>query len=193
QLEGGADGSQGDDTRHLKIAVTDWLEEETQLLIKSTLKGDHGFYNDTIRVLLCPVDYDWSDPVTREHVRGFHPDCLVTASSWPTFLYEGKFDANNPSKGLFKGKLLKQAFKYIFTSPSSVSEGATSDDDEPPQKMRKTTGERRTRMCVTTLLNMHSVQLRVIASPSRCNELRFALCSCGSWRFIDGDFNHAKF
>ena len=43
----------------------------------------------------------------REAICDYHPDFVVTAHSWPSFLYEdGIYDANNPSNGLFKGSLL---------------------------------------------------------------------------------------
>ncbi|KAH7918080.1 hypothetical protein BV22DRAFT_1051980 [Leucogyrophana mollusca] len=61
-LEGGADGSRGDDTRQLKGAVALWLNEEARSRIKTTTKGGRGFYNNTTGALLYPVDYDWSDP-----------------------------------------------------------------------------------------------------------------------------------
>ena len=43
----------------------------------------------------------------REAICDYHLDFLVTAHSWPSFLYEGGiYDVNDPSKGLFKGDLL---------------------------------------------------------------------------------------
>ena len=42
----------------------------------------------------------------RQYIRDYHPDYRVTAYSWPTFLYDGHYDAKNPRDGLFKGKLL---------------------------------------------------------------------------------------
>ena len=49
----------------------------------------------------------WIFDSQREAICDYHPDFLVTAHSWPSFLYEdGKYDANNPSIGLFRGSLL---------------------------------------------------------------------------------------
>lgn len=42
----------------------------------------------------------------RRNIRDYHPDYRVTAFSWPTFLYDGHYDAKNPRNGLLKGKLL---------------------------------------------------------------------------------------
>jgi len=43
----------------------------------------------------------------RQNIRDFHPDFLVTANSWPLFLYaNSKYNPNFPNHGLFKGELL---------------------------------------------------------------------------------------
>ena len=41
------------------------------------------------------------------NIHELHPDFLIIVQSWPAFLYAGcEFNSNNPSKGLFKGKIL---------------------------------------------------------------------------------------
>jgi hypothetical protein len=64
-------------------------------------------------------------------------EIIVNGNDWPMFVYAGEeFDPNDPWKGLFQGHILVmvsdyitlktpfelalQAFKHIFTSPSSV-------------------------------------------------------------------------
>ena len=43
----------------------------------------------------------------RDKIQDWHPDFLITANSWPCFLYEeGRYNPNNPAIGLFKGSLL---------------------------------------------------------------------------------------
>jgi len=43
----------------------------------------------------------------RQNIRDLHPDFLVTANSWPLFLYaNGKYNPNFPNHGLFQGELL---------------------------------------------------------------------------------------
>ncbi|KAG1744104.1 uncharacterized protein EDB91DRAFT_1246984 [Suillus paluster] len=80
-----------------------------------------GFNNDATGWLICPVDYDWNDPVVQQGIRDYHPDYHVTAHSWPAFLYQDeKYDPLKPVDGLFKGKLLLKTFKYTFTSPTSA-------------------------------------------------------------------------
>ncbi|KAG2090398.1 uncharacterized protein F5147DRAFT_748244 [Suillus discolor] len=106
-------------------------------------KSGRGFHNDVTGRLLCPVDYDWSNPTC--------------------------YDPQNPTNGLFKGKLLIKAFKRVFTSPTSTYEEQPADS-APRSVWNKNSGERRTR-----------------------RDLRFALLSAGSWRIVDDEFNHQEF
>ena len=108
----------------------------------------------------------------RNKIRDLHPDFVVTANSWPTFLYEDyKYDPTEPAKGLFKGSILLkvrdsnlidlcsvfgQSFKLIFTSPTSIDE-----EDDAPAKCRR--AERRTRANVAQILGMKKVTPRAIA------------------------------
>ncbi|KAN0091394.1 hypothetical protein V8E55_004960 [Tylopilus felleus] len=205
ELNDGADGARGDDTASLKIAPP------PKPLFKPKTKAGHGFYHEVTGELLCPTEYNWNDKVTKRRIRNLHTSCLVTAYNWPGFLYkDGVYDPNDRQKGLFKGKLLMQAFKHIFTSPSSTSphemiledngdsgdgdEGAMLLDDgdsEPPSKRFKPTDGGRTRSHVAALLGMRSVQPRAIAYIAV--QLRFALSNCRTWRTHDGNFDHQQF
>ncbi|KAG1907215.1 uncharacterized protein F5891DRAFT_1181512 [Suillus fuscotomentosus] len=190
-----------DDTTRLKVIIASWLMQDTpppNPVIHGQSKMGRGFNNDATGRLICPVDYDWSDPVIQQGIRDYHPDYRVMAHSWPAFLYrDERYDPLNPTDGLFKGKLLLKTFKYIFTSPTS----AELDDQEQtspamlstqgPPKQRRTDGEHRTRCDVAGLLNMKSVQPRSIAYAAV--QLRFALSSTGSWRIVDDEFNHQEF
>ncbi|KAG2752564.1 hypothetical protein P692DRAFT_20725836 [Suillus brevipes Sb2] len=194
QLNEGSDGARGDDSASLKCAVADWLMERTPTpnpAIHRQDKSGRGFYNDVTGGLLCPVDYDWSNLTVRASIRDYHPDFRITACSWPSFLYEdGCYDPQNPTNGLFKGKLLIKAFKRVFTSPTSTYEEQPADSAARSVR-NKNSGERRTRRDVSTLLNMRSIQPRAIAYVSV--QLRFALSSAGSWRIVDDEFNHQEF
>jgi hypothetical protein len=122
----------------------------------------------------------------RRNIRDGHADFMVTAQSWPTFLYENfRVDPNDFEKGLFKSSILLkvgsggvifllpsltvqscQAFLYIFTSPSSSSDiGIENDqprlDSSRPRKRRK--GDVSTRANVASLCNLQSVTPRSIA------------------------------
>ncbi|KAG1760336.1 hypothetical protein EDD22DRAFT_781333, partial [Suillus occidentalis] len=56
-------------------------------------------------------------------IRDRTSDHIVSENSWPLFVYENySFSSGDLEKGLFKSKILVQAFKAIFTSPSSARE-----------------------------------------------------------------------
>ncbi|KAG1788932.1 uncharacterized protein HD556DRAFT_1244498, partial [Suillus plorans] len=180
KLNKGADGARGDDTTRLKVVVASWLMQQTPHptpIIHGQNKLGRGFNNDATGRLICPVDYDWNDPVVQQSIRDYHPDYRVTAHSWPSFLYKDEtYDPLKPTDGLFKGQFLLKTFKYIFTSPTSaemdeqeqLSPEVLSTQGRP--KQRRTNGECRTR-----------------------SNLRFALSSTGSWRIVDDEFNHQEF
>ncbi|KAG1762792.1 hypothetical protein EDD22DRAFT_979658 [Suillus occidentalis] len=183
-----ADAARGDDTTSLKFAVVSWLMQTSPTPNPSC----RGFHHDTMGKLLCPVDYDWGDPATREAIRNYHPDYRVTSYSWPSYLYrDGRYDPKNPTNGLFKGELLVKAVKHIFTSPSSAENTVVFVPTHNFSKRQRTAGERRTRCDVAGLLRMRSIQPRAIAYT--VVQLRFALSSAGSWRILDDDFDQEQF
>ena len=108
----------------------------------------------------------------RDKIRDLHPDFIVTANSWPTFLYEDyKYDPTDPAKGLFKGSILLkvhdsnlvdlcsrfgQSFKLIFTSPTSIDE----EEDAPAKRQCV---ERRTCSHVAQIPKMKKVTPWAIA------------------------------
>ncbi|KAG9310370.1 hypothetical protein JVU11DRAFT_9503 [Chiua virens] len=113
QLERGADTGRTDDTHRLKVFVVNWLMQQTpkpEPPLSAEDKSGRGFYNDATGSFLCPVDYDWNVPIHRQNIRDFHPDFLVTAQSWPAFLYAGgQSDPANLDSGLFKNEILVKA------------------------------------------------------------------------------------
>ncbi|KAG1906264.1 uncharacterized protein F5891DRAFT_942358 [Suillus fuscotomentosus] len=181
-LNKGADSARGDDASSLKKTVASWLNESRPTPnppISSVDKSGRGFYHDATGELLCPVDFHWANPRTKEGIRKYEPDFQVTAHSWPAFLYSNsKYNPDDPTKGLFKSAWLVRTFKHIFTSPSSAGE-IRPDEEEPlgyqesSHKRSRTSGERRTR-------DLES-------------QLRFALSSCGAWRIVDDEFDHRQF
>ncbi|KAG0695753.1 hypothetical protein DFH29DRAFT_1005161 [Suillus ampliporus] len=199
KLNSNADSARGDDTTRLKRAVADWLMECIPCpdpLIKLYDKQGQGLNNDATGRLICPVDYNWDDSDIRQAIRDYHPDYMITASSWPMFLYaNGLYNHQNPRAGLFQGELLLKAFKYIFTSPTSTDSDLENQYDgvsaQCHSRRKRTTGERRTRRHVAGILNMTSVQPRAIAYIAV--QLRFALSSTGSWRTTDDTFDYQEF
>ena len=107
-----------------------------------------------------------------DKIRDLHPDFVVMANSWPTFLYEDyKYDLTDPAKGLFKGSILLkvhdsnlvgprsrfgQSFKLVFTSPTSV-------DEEGDAPVKHQHAERCTHFHVAQILKMKKVTPWAIA------------------------------
>ncbi|KAG2058590.1 hypothetical protein BDR06DRAFT_968581 [Suillus hirtellus] len=122
KLNEGSDRARGDNSASLKCAVTNWLMECTPTpnpTIHRQDKSGWGFYNDVTGRLLCPVDYDWSNPIVRASIQDYHPDFCITTCSWLSFLYEnGCYDPQNPANGLFKGKLLIK-LRFALSSTGS--------------------------------------------------------------------------
>ena len=61
----GADSARGDDAAGLKTAVVGWLRCGSQVpepALESHQKAGHSFYHDATTRLICPVDYEWSNP-----------------------------------------------------------------------------------------------------------------------------------
>ncbi|KIM63735.1 hypothetical protein SCLCIDRAFT_116469, partial [Scleroderma citrinum Foug A] len=115
----------------------------------------------------------------------------------PYFLYKNEqYDPEDPVKGLFKNVMLMQAFKHVFTSPSSVdSENVVSETDQedckPPLKCQKGSNEKCNQSHVAALLGMKSVSPHVIAYIAV--QLCFALSICNCWCIINEDFDYQKF
>ncbi|KAG2117454.1 hypothetical protein DEU56DRAFT_919058 [Suillus clintonianus] len=82
-----------------------------------------GFINDACGRLLCPAELDWNIPAVKAGIRDRSEGYVVTDLSFPAFLYEN-YTANpdNLEEGIFKGKILLQAYKAVFTSPSSAKD-----------------------------------------------------------------------
>ncbi|TEB18471.1 hypothetical protein FA13DRAFT_1648706 [Coprinellus micaceus] len=117
----GATGARAGDIKALKSAIIDWIGPPGGYIsppLSRNVKTDRGFFHMTTGALLCPATLDWDDASTREKLKS--GELSVTGDVWPTFLYHGGFNADNPWEGLLKGDILVLAYKYVFTSPSSV-------------------------------------------------------------------------
>ncbi|KAG0698671.1 hypothetical protein DFH29DRAFT_1002598 [Suillus ampliporus] len=186
-----------------KGADISWLTELFHPLdhpLHTTIKDDRGFVHNTTGMLLCPVEYMWSLTSyvsTKEKIRDRDSDFLVTAYSWPAFLYKDySFDSANIEKGLFRSTLLLKAFKHIFTSPSSAKEidgnGNGADVITAHQRHRRSSeNDAANRSHVANIIGMKMVTPCAIACTA-C-QLRFALSSVNSWRSVDGDFDYYDF
>ncbi|EGO24727.1 hypothetical protein SERLADRAFT_468448 [Serpula lacrymans var. lacrymans S7.9] len=182
----------------MKPAVVLWLSElfpttSSHSPLDTVDKNGRGFAHNLTGYLLCPCEYDWNDNSVKEQIRDRHPKFLVTAMSWPRFLYS-KYtnDPEDLEKGFLQGTLLLKAYKFVFTSPTSARDVKDEERDPPPlHKRTKRLNQIRTRGHVASLLGMHSVMPRSIAYIAV--QLRFALSNVGSWRSDDGDFDYILF
>ncbi|KAG2133103.1 hypothetical protein BD769DRAFT_1665875 [Suillus cothurnatus] len=121
---GGADGAHRDDTSKLKGLIAQWVNVEFKPDPSVDLddKYTRGFINEACGRLLCPTELDWNSPVTKAGIQDHLEGYIITELSFPAYLYD-KYTANLDNlEGLFKGKILVQGYKAVFTSPSSAKD-----------------------------------------------------------------------
>lgn len=155
----------------------------------------------------------------------------MSENSWPLFVYENyRVNSGDLEEGFLKSRLLVlvsglvmvvvimfllialQAFKAVFTSPSSAREtdgdGDAADIIENNRRARCKSDQTKVKMCVASIINMKKVTPRAIAYIV-CQvrflfyfrvqhltvhwQVRFALSSVSSWRTVDGDFDYEAF
>ncbi|KAG1895855.1 uncharacterized protein F5891DRAFT_1193669 [Suillus fuscotomentosus] len=196
--EQGADGARGDDTSKLKTLISDWVNRELKPdpPVDHDDKNCHGFINEACGRLLCPAELDWNDPAVRTGIRDQSEGYVVTDLSFPSFLYE-KYNANSDDleEGLFKGRILVQGYKAVFTSPSSAKDidgnGDGADIVENNRRVKKALSGITVKKHVVQIIKMDKVTPHSIAYIA-C-QVRFALSSVTSWRSVDGDFDYIQF
>jgi hypothetical protein len=110
---------------------------------------------------------------------------------------------------------LLQAYKYIFTSPTSANNVSVDtveaeNDDMPPAPKRSKKNLAATRSHVASLIglrkvtphsivyvavqvSLHHVQCANLLISHAHVKLHFALSSPNAWRVVDIDFNHDEF
>ncbi|KAG1884330.1 hypothetical protein F4604DRAFT_1919497 [Suillus subluteus] len=205
-LKKGADAARGDDTSSLKELVAGWVNQEFCLspLIKSNDKYLRGFASDICGKLLCPAEWDWNQDSVKAGIRDRTSEYIVSENSWPF---------NDLEEGFLKSKLLVlvgglvaivvipfllialQAFKAVFTSPSSAREaegdGDGADVLENNRRAQRRSDQTKVKTCVASIINMKKVTPRAIAYVV-C-QVCFALSSVSSWRTVDGDFDYEAF
>ncbi|KIK37451.1 hypothetical protein CY34DRAFT_92709, partial [Suillus luteus UH-Slu-Lm8-n1] len=197
-LRQGADAARGDDTSKLKPLVSEWVNREFKPdpPVDPDDKHSRGFINDACGRLLCPSELDWNNSAVKAGIRDRADGYTVTDMSFPAFVYE-KYTENpdDLEDGLFKGKILLQAFKAVFTSPSSAKDvegdGDGADVIISNRRARKSFNTIKVKKHVAQIIKMEKVTPRSIAYIV-C-QVRFALSSVTSWRSIDGDFDYVHF
>ncbi|KAG1733471.1 hypothetical protein EDB19DRAFT_1639685, partial [Suillus lakei] len=177
KLKREADVGCGDDTSTLKDLVAAWVNQDFHLsyILKSNDKQSRGFMHNVCGKLLCPAEWDWGNDRVKARIRERTTDYIISENSWPLFVYENySVSSNDLEQGLFKSKILVQAFKATFTSLSSTREadgdGNGANILENNRRAQRALNQVKVKMCV-----------------------RFALSSISSWCTIDGDFDYEAF
>ncbi|KAH7920737.1 hypothetical protein BV22DRAFT_1107538 [Leucogyrophana mollusca] len=167
QLRKGADGARADDTANLKPAIITWLTTSFHPLtppLRPTSKDGRGFAHDVTGKLLCPAEYQWTLDSVKTKIRDRDPDFLVTAYSWPTFLYKDfEYDHTDIELGLLRSSLMVKAFKYLFTSPSSARDVEGDGDGADIIASSNRRSHQTTKKHVAALMGMRNVTPRSIA------------------------------
>ncbi|KAI9068225.1 hypothetical protein FKP32DRAFT_1587883 [Trametes sanguinea] len=130
-LLAGCNAARSDDTRAIKLAIVEWLSaalQEANVVLHPANKAQRGFNNVVTGRLLCPIVLDYHDDSVRKLLESYQATVdgvPVDGSHWPTFAYdEATYNPALPWQSFLCGRLIIQAFRHVFTSPSS----ATADD-----------------------------------------------------------------
>ncbi|KAI6151179.1 hypothetical protein BKA82DRAFT_4013723 [Pisolithus tinctorius] len=194
QLRKGADGACGDDTANLKQDIVSWLTDLFHPIeppLCTTTKDERGFVHDVTGKLICPAEFDWDLAIVKDGIQDRNPSYLVTAYSWPLFLYENfEFYSTDAERGLFRSSLLIKAFKFIFTSPSSIRD-LDKDRTMPGHRRGSSNQKAATKNHVASILGMKAVTPWSIAYTAV--QVRFTLSSTNTWHNVDGDFDYSQF
>jgi hypothetical protein len=64
-LQSGANDARSDDTGRLKVAIAEWINNRDRSGERLTANGkeERGIGHDATGRLICPIDYDWDNPV----------------------------------------------------------------------------------------------------------------------------------
>ncbi|KAG2092933.1 uncharacterized protein F5147DRAFT_747980 [Suillus discolor] len=118
----GASAARGEDTKSLKPVVINWIVPAGEVVLPPlpwNSKISHGFNHPLTGRLLCPAELDWNDTETKQQLQS--GEIAVSGDQWPHFLYANEtYDPDDPWNGLLRSRLLINAFRHVFTSPSSV-------------------------------------------------------------------------
>ncbi|KAG2339467.1 hypothetical protein BDR05DRAFT_977700 [Suillus weaverae] len=118
----GASAAQGEDTKSLKPVVIDWIATGGETILPPlprNSKISHGFNHPLTGRLLCPAELDWNDAEIKQKLQS--GEIAVSRDQWPRFLYANEvYNPDDPWNGLLRSRLLINAYRHLFTSPSLV-------------------------------------------------------------------------
>ncbi|KAH9916588.1 uncharacterized protein BXZ73DRAFT_105780 [Epithele typhae] len=84
-------------------------------------KDGRGFYHDRCGELLCPPDYNWSDPTVQTGIRAHSDKYIIGPGDLPRLLWRDEtVDENNLHKGFCMGDLLLKAGRSVLIGPRSA-------------------------------------------------------------------------
>ncbi|KAH7869106.1 uncharacterized protein C8R40DRAFT_1060292 [Lentinula edodes] len=130
---------------------------------RTSSRDSRGLQNDITGRLLCPVEFDWKDPIVRAAVRAFDPKYDFASSARARCFYKDEeFDPDDLDKGFLQSYLLVQVYRLMFTSPSSTKDQPEDVENLPASKKKKTTATN-CRGNVTQIIHMNDVKPRSIA------------------------------
>ncbi|KAG2124738.1 hypothetical protein BD769DRAFT_1312769, partial [Suillus cothurnatus] len=197
-LKKGADAARGNDTSTLKVLIATWVNQDFRLssLLRPDDRQSCGFAHDICGKLLCLAEWNWDDNLVKAGIHDRMVEYIVLENSWPLFVYENyAVNSGNLEQGLSKLKILVQAFKAVFTSPSSAKEadrdGDGADILENNWHACRQLNEVKVKTCVASIINMKKVTPHSIAYIV-C-QVPFALSGILSWHTVDGNFNYEAF
>ncbi|KAJ3845618.1 hypothetical protein EV368DRAFT_70557, partial [Lentinula lateritia] len=103
-------------------------------------RDSRGLQNDITGCLLCPVEFDWKDPIVRAAVRTFDLKYdFASCAHAHCFYKDEEFDLDDLDKGFLQSYLLIQVYRLMFTSPSSTKDQPQDVENLPASKKKKTT------------------------------------------------------
>ncbi|KAJ3832522.1 hypothetical protein F5878DRAFT_666495 [Lentinula raphanica] len=176
------------DTSQAATSITQPLPVLTLLdEFRTNTRDNRGLQNDIAGRLLCPVEFNWDDPVVCAAVRAFNSDYDFAISARPRCFYKDEmFDVNNPDNGYLQSYLLVQVYRLIFTSPSSTKDQPEDVENLPTSKKKKTGANCRGN--VAQIIHMSEVKPRSIAYAAI--HLHFALTDAPYWHPSYHGFNY---
>ncbi|TEB03997.1 hypothetical protein FA13DRAFT_1581798, partial [Coprinellus micaceus] len=108
KLKKGISDARSNDLKTLKSAIIDWITPQGGVLTPSLLRSSkmgRGFHHPVTGKLLCPTDYDWTDPSVQTRLRS--GELAVSGLQWPLFLWAGsKCNEDDLWDGFMKSRLL---------------------------------------------------------------------------------------
>ncbi|KAF9789312.1 hypothetical protein BJ322DRAFT_1208558 [Thelephora terrestris] len=195
QLVDGANNARSDDLSRVKSGVASLLNNRTNGAPNPPLDLDtrdgRGLQNDVTGRLLCPVIYDWDDPITRAKLRDGLDEHDAFDDYWIRCLYEGeKGDPEDVERGFLRGNLLIKTFQMIFTSPSSARGNLDAEETSEAQGRRRKAPSKRPSVAAQLRMN-GQVTARAIAYAAV--QLHFSLNDATHWMSDYNSFNYEEF